>query len=134
MMSVPDEARRFAEEQGSDNESTYECECETSANVEAAKASHRAKVVHLRRRLNAQKQPDNLPLKVTFSTLNCNYITVIWTATFGKAQKTVRGIAVLGAVYDKKKKVWLIKSLDVEFNSLAYLLDIGGSYKLPGQP
>ncbi|KAK3388501.1 hypothetical protein B0T20DRAFT_386514 [Sordaria brevicollis] len=78
--------------------------------------------------------PDNLPLRVTFSTYNCNYITVIWTATFGVAQKAVRGIAVAGAVYDKKKKMWLIKSVDVEWNSMAYLLDIGGSYKLPGQP
>ncbi|CCC12117.1 unnamed protein product [Sordaria macrospora k-hell] len=75
--------------------------------------------------------PDNLPLRVTFSTFNCNYITVIWTATFGVAQKAVRGIAVAGAVYDKKKKMWLIKSVDVEWNSMAYLLDIGGSYTLP---
>ncbi|KAK3485260.1 uncharacterized protein B0T23DRAFT_367193 [Neurospora hispaniola] len=78
--------------------------------------------------------PDNLPLQVTFSTFNCKYITLIWTATFGVAQKAVRGIAVVGTVYDKKKKMWLINSLDVEWNSMAYLLDIGGSYQVPGQP
>ncbi len=33
----------------------------------------------------------------------------------------------------KDKGYWQIKSVDVEFNSLAYLLDIGGSYKMPGQ-
>lgn len=70
---------------------------------------------------------------MTFSTFNCNYITVIWHATFGAAQKAVRGIAVAGAVYNKQKKMWQIKSVDVEWNSLAYLLDIGGSYTLPGQ-
>ncbi|KAK1782249.1 hypothetical protein QBC45DRAFT_8561 [Copromyces sp. CBS 386.78] len=77
--------------------------------------------------------PDNLPLRVTFSTFNCNYITIIWTATFGVAQKPVRGIAVAGATYNKQKRMWQIKSLDVEWNSMAYLLDIGGSYTLPAQ-
>ena len=41
-------------------------------------------------------------------------------------------MSILGAT--KAAGYWQLKSLDVEFNSLAYLLDIGGSYKLPGQP
>lgn len=47
------------------------------------------------------------------------------------AQKPVRGLTILGAT--KQAGYWQIKSMDVEFNSIAYLLDIGGSYKLPGQ-
>ncbi|AEO64708.1 89baec30-7980-4b84-924c-cc1fdbf36485 [Thermothielavioides terrestris] len=81
-------------------------------------------------------QPDNLPLKVTHkSPYDCNQIAVVWTATFGVAQKPVRGVSILGAARDSKKKgaPWQIKRIDVEFNSLAYLLDIGGSYTLPGQ-
>ncbi|KAK3682985.1 hypothetical protein B0T22DRAFT_386824 [Podospora appendiculata] len=76
-------------------------------------------------------QPDNLPIQVTFKgPFNCNYISLIWTATFG-AGKPVRGITIIGAT--KTAGYWQIKSIDVEFNSLAYLLDIGGSFKFPGQ-
>ncbi|KAK3899273.1 hypothetical protein C8A05DRAFT_18268 [Staphylotrichum tortipilum] len=77
-------------------------------------------------------QPDNLPLVVTHkSPFSCDEIALIWQATFGVAQKQVRGVTILGATKDKG--YWQIKSIDVEFNSLAYLLDIGGSFKMPGQ-
>ncbi len=43
----------------------------------------------------------------------------------------MRGVTILGATKDKG--YWQIKTIDVEFNSIAYLLDIGGTYTLPGQ-
>ncbi|KAK3305183.1 uncharacterized protein B0T15DRAFT_484880 [Chaetomium strumarium] len=77
-------------------------------------------------------QPDNLPLTMTHTTpYSCNEIALIWQATFGVAQKQVRGVTILGVT--KEEGFWQIESVDVEFNSLAYLLDIGGSYNLPGQ-
>jgi len=52
-----------------------------------------------------------------------------WHATFGAANQPSRGIAIIGT-----RKVanggWQIKSLDVEFNSLVWLLNVGGSYAL----
>jgi hypothetical protein len=78
-------------------------------------------------------QPDNLPLKVTHkSPYSCDEIALIWKATFGKAQKSVRGVTILGATKDAD--FWQLKTIDVEFNSLAYLLDIGGNYTLPPPP
>ncbi|KAL2172357.1 hypothetical protein VTG60DRAFT_6196 [Thermothelomyces hinnuleus] len=76
-------------------------------------------------------QPDNLPLEVTHkSPISCDEIALIWQATFGFAEAQVRGLTILGATRDAG--YWQIATVDVEFNSLAYLLDIGGSYSLPG--
>jgi len=38
----------------------------------------------------------------------------------------------LGAT--KAAKFWQIERIDVEFNNIAYLLDIGGSFQFPSQP
>jgi hypothetical protein len=56
---------------------------------------------------------------------------LIWDATFGAAQKSVRGLTILGATMDSGE--WQIKTIDVEFNSIAYLEDIGGSWSPPPQ-
>ncbi|KAK4223398.1 hypothetical protein QBC38DRAFT_487796 [Podospora fimiseda] len=77
-------------------------------------------------------QPDNLPITVTHSSpTDCDEIALIWTVKFGIAQKQVRGITILGAI--KEDGDWKIKSIDVEFNNIAYLLNIGGSFLFPGQ-
>jgi len=77
-------------------------------------------------------QPDNLPLVITHkSPYSCDEIALVWQATFGAAQKQVRGLTVVGATKDKG--YWQIKTIDVEFDSIAYLLDIGGTFTLPGQ-
>jgi len=79
--------------------------------------------------------PDNLPLVVTrIGPFNCDTASFIWSATFGAPgnQKPVRGITILGAT--KQAGFFQIKSIDVEFNNIAFLLNIGGSYKMPGQP
>ncbi|KAK4459710.1 hypothetical protein QBC42DRAFT_273785 [Cladorrhinum samala] len=122
-------------------------------------------------------QPDLLPIQISSPPLaTCDTITVIWTVTFGKAQLSVRGITILGAIKEDSKDddsdsdsdsehsehsqhsehsdhsedsdsddnhhdesssnntKWKIKSIDVEFNNIAYLLNIGGSVLFPGQP
>lgn len=61
----------------------------------------------------------------------CDEVAVVWDATFGVAQLPVRGITILKGTKDAG--FWQIESLDVEFNNIAYLLNIGGSYKMPGQ-
>ena len=82
--------------------------------------------------MHAIHQPDNLPLKVTHqSACSCSEIALIWQATFGAAQEQVRGLTILGAT--KHAGYWQIAKVDVEFNGLAYLANVGGSYTLPGQ-
>lgn len=82
--------------------------------------------------------PDNLEtLEVDkVGPWNCDEITVIWSAKFTKIPNATplltRGIAVLGAVYEVDQ--WKIKSIDVEFSTLHYLKNIGGSYTLPTRP
>lgn len=78
-------------------------------------------------------QPDNLPLEITHKMPhNCNEVAFIWRAKFGAAQKYVRGLTILGASWTwDNGGYWQIKSFDVEFNSIAYLQNIGGSITMP---
>jgi len=79
--------------------------------------------------------PDNLEtLEVDkVGPWNCDEITVIWSAKFTKIPQATplltRGIAVLGAVFEED--AWKIKQIDVEFSTLHYLKNIGGSYSPP---
>lgn len=59
---------------------------------------------------------------------DCKTIALTWSGTFG-AGKSARGITVITATLEGH---WKIKRLDVEFNSIAYLVNMGGSYTLPG--
>ncbi|KAK4142675.1 uncharacterized protein C8A04DRAFT_13055, partial [Dichotomopilus funicola] len=79
--------------------------------------------------------PDHLPLVVTHSTpTSCTEIALIWQATFGvdpEKQQQVRGLTIIGATHAAGS--WQIQSLDVEFNNIAYLENIGGSINPPPQ-
>jgi hypothetical protein len=80
-----------------------------------------------------REQPDDLPVKVSsIGPVSGNQITLIWTATFGAAQKTVRGITIIGATFNNG--CWQIATLTEEFNSIAFLQDIGGSCTFPPAP
>ncbi|KAK1570021.1 uncharacterized protein LY79DRAFT_488266, partial [Colletotrichum navitas] len=75
------------------------------------------------------------PTPVTLQTVDavsCNTIVLKWTATFGEAKLSVRGIQILEVIRDSSSYGWAIKSIDTEFNSLAYLVNLGGVYKMPG--
>jgi hypothetical protein len=61
--------------------------------------------------------------------IDCDEISIIWSMTFGAAQKPVRGETILTAT--KEAGYWQILRIDVEFNSIAYLLNIGGTYTMP---
>jgi len=73
--------------------------------------------------------PDLIPLKIEkVGPFNCKEISFIWSATFAKAPVTpsgVRGITILNT--EKKDGKWLIKSIDVEFNNINYLKNLGGT-------
>lgn len=79
--------------------------------------------------------PDNLPnFEITkVGPWNCDSISFVWTATFsfvpGGTPKPVRGVTILGAA--KGASHWVIKSLDVEFDNIQFLKNIGGTVTYP---
>ncbi|KAI0593220.1 hypothetical protein F4775DRAFT_578801 [Biscogniauxia sp. FL1348] len=82
----------------------------------------------------SQKRIPPSPLVVAAVPLaSCDRVAVIWTAAFGQAAKSSRGITVLTTTPGGPDG-WLIKGIDVEFNTLAWLEDAGGSYSLPPPP
>lgn len=84
-------------------------------------------------------RPDNLETLVVdkVGPWNCEDITVTWSAKFTKVPGAepllTRGIAILGATHDEDD-TWKIKTINVEFSTLHYLKNLGGSYTLPGPP
>ena len=79
-------------------------------------------------------QASNPPFPLAFQgepAVACTKISLIWSGVFGKGNP-VRGIAILETI--KEGEEWKISRLDTEFNSIAWLLDIGGLINLPPRP
>ncbi|KAK4116202.1 hypothetical protein N656DRAFT_774405 [Canariomyces notabilis] len=62
----------------------------------------------------------------SIDAVDCESIALRWHATFGAANLPSRGITIIGTT--KREGYWQIKSIDVEFNSLIWLLNMGGNY------
>lgn len=83
-------------------------------------------------------QPDHLPLQVDkLGPWNCDSASLVWSATFavpkpGLVAGKVRGVTILTAAHNAGQ--WQIKGLDVEFNNIQYLNNIGGSVTRPTPP
>ena len=80
-----------------------------------------------------EAQLSNPPFPVVIDSIDavdCESIGLRWHATFGAANKPSRGITIIGTT--KREGWWQIKSLDVEFNSLIWLLNMGGNYTWEG--
>ncbi len=68
----------------------------------------------------------SFPLVVDgIDAVDCDVIALRWHATFGEAQGQPRR-PILRTT--KKAGWWQISRIDVEFNSLTWLLDMGGNY------
>uniref|UniRef100_L2FHM4 NTF2-like domain-containing protein n=1 Tax=Colletotrichum fructicola (strain Nara gc5) TaxID=1213859 RepID=L2FHM4_COLFN len=82
----------------------------------------------------ALERQSGRPTPVTLRTVDvvtCNTIVLKWTAAFGEARLPVRGIQILTVEKAGPIRGWAIKTIDTEFNSLAYLVNLGGTYKMP---
>ncbi|KAK4229086.1 hypothetical protein QBC38DRAFT_122115 [Podospora fimiseda] len=80
-----------------------------------------------------EAQESNPPFPVVVDHIDaiaCEAIALRWHATFGAANLPSRGITIIGTT--KREGYWQIKSLDLEFNSLIWLLNMGGSYVWEG--
>jgi hypothetical protein len=81
----------------------------------------------------AEQQLSNPPFPVEIDSIDavdCEAIGLRWHATFGAANKPSRDITLIDTT--KAAGWWQIKSLDVEFNSLIWLLNMGGNYTWEG--
>ncbi|KAL2131158.1 hypothetical protein VTI74DRAFT_5469 [Chaetomium olivicolor] len=75
----------------------------------------------------------NPPFPVVIDSIDavdCEAIGLRWHATFGAANKPSRDITIIGTT--KTAGWWQIQSLDVEFNSLVWLPNMGGNYTWEG--
>jgi len=81
--------------------------------------------------MDAQLSNPPFPVEIdSIDAVDCESIGLRWHATFGAANEPSRGITIIGAT--KTAGWWQIKSLDVEFNSLIWLLNMGGNYTWEG--
>ncbi len=81
--------------------------------------------------MDAQLSNPPFPLVVDgIDAVDCDVIALRWHATFGEAMKPSRGLTILHTT--KKTGSWQISRIDVEFNSLTWLLDMGGNYTWTG--
>ncbi|KAK4147873.1 uncharacterized protein C8A04DRAFT_33959 [Dichotomopilus funicola] len=81
--------------------------------------------------MEAQLSNPPFPVVVdSIDAIDCEAIGLRWHATFGAANQPSRGITIIGTT--KREGWWQIKSLDVEFNSLIWLLNMGGNYTWEG--
>lgn len=80
-----------------------------------------------------EAQGSNPPFPVVvdgIDAVGCKNIGLRWHATFGAANLPSKGITLIGTT--KEKGYWQINSLDLEFNSLIWLLNMGGNYTWEG--
>jgi hypothetical protein len=79
-----------------------------------------------------QLNAPGFPLEVDgVDLIGCDAIALRWHATFGAANLPSRGISILGMT--NREGWWQIKSMDVEFNNMIWLLNMGGSYTWEGK-
>ncbi|TPX08796.1 uncharacterized protein E0L32_009736 [Thyridium curvatum] len=81
--------------------------------------------------MEAQLSNPPFPVVVdSIAAVDCDVVALRWHATFGEAMKPSKGITIL--TNTKEAGYWQIKVIDVEFNSLTWLLDMGGNYTWDG--
>lgn len=84
----------------------------------------------------AQAGHGGTPMVVdTIVTTTCDTVVWTWTATFGVANKPVKGINIVKFIQGDANDNggWWVERVDMEMNSLAYLEDLGGSWSLSAQ-
>lgn len=77
--------------------------------------------------LEVQEVNPKFPVEIiSVNAIDCDVIALIWKASFGEANLPSRGITIVTTT--KEAGYWQIKRIDVEFNALTWLLNMGGSY------
>jgi hypothetical protein len=81
--------------------------------------------------LEVQSWNMHFPVEIlSVDAIVCNTVALQWKASFGEANLPSKGITILKTVWEDK--MWKILSIEVEFNALTWLLNMGGSYTWEG--
>lgn len=82
--------------------------------------------------LESQLYGPHFPIEIlTVDAHDCNTVALQWVASFGAANLPSKGITILKTVWEDD--TWKILSIEVEFNALTWLLNMGGSYTWEGK-
>jgi hypothetical protein len=82
--------------------------------------------------LEIQSWNEHFPVEIlSVDAVQCNTVALQWKAAFGAAKLPSKGITILKTVWEDK--MWKILSIEVEFNALTWLLNMGGSYSWEGE-
>ncbi|KAL8404386.1 hypothetical protein RB594_009292 [Gaeumannomyces avenae] len=80
----------------------------------------------------SQNAQPHFPITIlSIDSQKCNTVSFQWKAAFGQANLPSKGLTALQMVWEENQ--WKVKQIDVEFNSLIWLLNMGGSYTWEGK-
>lgn len=69
--------------------------------------------------MEAQVSREPFPLKVQATTaVGCQSVSFTWQASFGSAEKTIRGVSALQVGRTGRNREWQIRRLDMEMSTL----------------
>ena len=81
--------------------------------------------------LDVQSWNMHFPIEIlSVDAVQCNTVALQWVASFGDANLPSKGITIMKTVFEDG--IWKISKIDVEFNALTWLLNMGGSYEWEG--
>ena len=67
---------------------------------------------------------------LSVDAVTCDTVALQWKSTFGAANLPSKGLTIMKMGFEDA--VWKIRSIEVEFNALTWLLNMGGSYTWEG--
>jgi hypothetical protein len=68
---------------------------------------------------------------LSVDAVQCNTVAIQWKSAFGAANLPAKGITTFKTVFEDDR--WKISEINVEFNSVIWLLNMGGSYTWEGK-
>jgi len=67
---------------------------------------------------------------LSVDAITCDTVALQWKSTFGEANLPSKGLTIMKMGFEDA--IWKIRSIEVEFNALTWLLNMGGSYTWEG--
>ncbi|KAK4442370.1 hypothetical protein QBC34DRAFT_363918 [Podospora aff. communis PSN243] len=77
--------------------------------------------------IEKQEVGAHFPIEIlSVDAVTCDTVALQWKSTFGAANLPSKGITIMKMGFEDA--IWKIRSIEVEFNALTWLLNMGGSY------
>jgi hypothetical protein len=82
--------------------------------------------------IEKQKYGLHFPIEIlSVDARDCATIALQWVAYFGQAKLPAKGLTIMKTVWEDE--MWKISHIIVEYNSIVWLLNMGGSYSWEGK-